>query len=67
MYHVSTQGVDECMMNVHYYHDVIYDDAVYLRRQFEALGTERRHYQQHMISCVCQSSEASRDSPPLVS
>ena len=23
MYHVSAQGVDECMINVHYYH---YDD-----------------------------------------
>ena len=20
MYHVSTQGIDECMINVHYYH-----------------------------------------------
>ena len=43
MYHVSTQGVDERMINVHYYHYDIYDDTVCLRRKFEALGTERRH------------------------
>ena len=24
MYHVSTQGVDECMINVHYYYYMYY-------------------------------------------
>ena len=39
MYHLSAQGVDECMINIHYY----YNDAAGRRR---TAGPEAKHVKQ---------------------
>ena len=42
MYHVSAQGVDERMINVHYYYSDINEDVAQWRRFFHCIDVDKK-------------------------